>query len=88
MPASLFKKKNEVPASLLVYCPACNQHAFRVHADSVVEVGVLSIQCPQCNEGVSMSVNDDGCLLVMSGYPQNSKRKRKRNDTVPDTKSS
>lgn len=76
---SLFARDSEqIQGALIIYCSQCGQHAFTIDEETAAKAGILSLKCPKCSEGTSISVAPNGAVIVVPGYPENNLIQTKR----------
>jgi hypothetical protein len=64
---------------LRIDCIWCGKHTFGVDLNTVRDVGILSIQCPECGKLTSMSSDPGDGLIVAADVPD----EKKESDTPP-----
>lgn len=56
--------------TLRIYCSWCSEHEFKIDANTVHDVGILIIKCPQCEKLTTIGSQPGGNIIVLPGAPK------------------
>jgi hypothetical protein len=82
---TLFPTKPSESNILTIFCSGCSARAFKVDEDTLSNAGIVSLKCPECGNGTSLSIAPNGNIIVVPGYPENNLPKKKTRTRKPET---
>lgn len=54
----------------MIFCSWCNQHEFKVHENTIGDVGIVMLTCPACRKVTSLGRQPGGELIILPGVSE------------------
>jgi phage FluMu protein Com len=64
--------------TLTIHCCWCNQHEFKVDEQTLRNVGIFAIKCPNCRETTTVGSQEGSGIIVLPGTPEDQGKKREQ----------